>query len=110
MVFAAALDARKVCVVQDYYPYHYWYNMSSMTGQYDGKYLGKDVYKRQVLKSLKAEDFSATADVKKDLLYDNMVKIGVSYVGSLPSSSIQKIDVYKRQSLSSSLMRSIPFG
>ena len=39
MVFAAALDARKVCVVQDYYPYHYWYNMSSMTGQYDGKYL-----------------------------------------------------------------------
>ena len=41
------------------------------------------VYARSsVLKSLKAEDFSATADVKKDLLYDNMVKIGVSYVGS----------------------------
>ena len=40
------------------------------------------VYARSsVLKSLKAEDFSATADVKKDLLYDNMVKIGVSYVG-----------------------------
>ena len=38
MVFAAALDAKKVCVVQDYYPYHYWYIMSSMTGQYDGKY------------------------------------------------------------------------
>ena len=51
------------------------------------------VYARSsVLKSLKAEDFSATADVKKDLLYDNMVKIGVSYVGSLPSSSIQKIE------------------
>lgn len=50
------------------------------------------VYARSsVLKSLKAEDFSATADVKKDLLYDNMVKIGVSYVGSLPSSSIQKM-------------------
>ena len=33
------------------------------------------VYARSsVLKSLKAEDFSATADVKKDLLYDNMVK------------------------------------
>ena len=51
------------------------------------------VYARSsVLKNLKAEDFSATADVKKDLLYDNMVKIGVSYVGSLPSSSIQKIE------------------
>lgn len=52
MVFAAALDARKVCVVQDYYPYHYWYNMSSMTGQYDGKYLGKIKLLRERLEAI----------------------------------------------------------
>ncbi len=41
MVFAAALDARCICQIPDYYPYHYWYNQSSMTGQYDAEYLGK---------------------------------------------------------------------
>lgn len=41
MVFASVLDADKICTVPDYYPYHYWYNMSSMTGQYDPGYLEK---------------------------------------------------------------------
>ena len=41
MVFAAAIDAKGVCVVPDYYPYHYWYNTASMTGQYDARYLEK---------------------------------------------------------------------
>ncbi|MDO4261768.1 MAG: CdaR family protein [Eubacteriales bacterium] len=51
------------------------------------------VYARQsVLQSLRASDFSATADVQKDLLYDNMVKIDVSYVGNLSSGSIEKIE------------------
>ena len=41
MVFAAVLDARSVCALQDFYPYHYWYNMSSMTGGHDPDYLEK---------------------------------------------------------------------
>lgn len=41
MVFAAVLDAEKICSVPDYYPYHYWYNMSSMTGGHDPDYLDK---------------------------------------------------------------------
>ncbi|MFG6332760.1 MAG: glycosyltransferase [Lachnospiraceae bacterium] len=41
MVFAAILDAEKVCTVPDYYPYHYWYNLSSMTGGHDPAYLEK---------------------------------------------------------------------
>ena len=41
MVFASVLDAGKICTIKDYCPYHYWYNMSSMTGQYDPDYLEK---------------------------------------------------------------------
>ncbi|MBR5509666.1 MAG: glycosyltransferase family 2 protein [Lachnospiraceae bacterium] len=41
MVFAAVLDADKICAIPDYYPYHYWYNMSSMTGGHDPHYLEK---------------------------------------------------------------------
>ena len=41
MVFAAVLDAEKVCTIPDYYPYHYWYNVSSMTGGHDPGYLEK---------------------------------------------------------------------
>lgn len=57
MVFAAAIDAKGVCVVNDYYPYHYWYNMSSMTGQYDARYLEK-------IKLLR-ERMEAISDAKK---------------------------------------------
>lgn len=41
MVFAAVLDADKICSIPDYYPYHYWYNLSSMTGGHDPGYLEK---------------------------------------------------------------------
>ena len=35
------LDARRLCVVQDFYPYHYWINNKSITGQYDRGYMDK---------------------------------------------------------------------
>lgn len=57
MVFAAAIDAKGVCVVSDYYPYHYWYNTASMTGQYDARYLEK-------IKLLR-ERMEAISDAKK---------------------------------------------
>lgn len=41
MVFAAVLDAQRICAIPDYYPYHYWYNASSMTGGHDPDYLSK---------------------------------------------------------------------
>ena len=41
MVFASVLDAEKICTIPGYYPYHYWYNVSSMTGGYDPDYLDK---------------------------------------------------------------------
>ena len=48
--------------------------------------------RRSVLSQLKPSDFVATADMQKDLRYDSLVEIDVSYVGSLSSSVIQKIE------------------
>lgn len=52
MVFAAVLDARCICQIPDYYPYHYWYNQSSMTGQYDAEYLGKIKFLQERLQDI----------------------------------------------------------
>jgi len=49
MVFATILDAKGVCAIQDYFPYHYWYNVSSMTGKYDANYLEKIKFLRERL-------------------------------------------------------------
>lgn len=35
------LDAQKVVIVKDYYPYYYWMNDGSMTMKYDEKYMDK---------------------------------------------------------------------
>lgn len=55
MVFATVLDARKICAIPDYYPYHYWYNMSSMTGKYDPDYLEKIKFTRERLETISDE-------------------------------------------------------
>lgn len=52
MVFASILDARKVCTISDYYPYHYWYNMSSMTGGHDPGYLKKIKFLRERMEAI----------------------------------------------------------
>lgn len=52
MVFAAVLDAEKICVIPDYYPYHYWYNLSSMTGGHDPDYLNKIKRLRQRMETI----------------------------------------------------------
>ena len=41
ITFPVFLDARKLCVVQDFYPYHYWINQKSITGKYDSGYMDK---------------------------------------------------------------------
>lgn len=52
MVFASVLDAEKICTIPDYYPYHYWYNMSSMTGKYDPDYLKKIKFTKERLEAI----------------------------------------------------------
>lgn len=46
--------------------------------------------RRSVLNNLQVSDFTATADLQKDLRYDSMVKIEVSYAGN--SSLIDRIE------------------
>ena len=41
ITFPVLLDTQKLCVVQDFYPYHYWINQKSITGQYDSAYIEK---------------------------------------------------------------------
>lgn len=57
------LDAQNMSVVQDFYPYHYWFNQKSMTGKYDPYYLDKIKVLEKRLKEISAEkkvyDFSA---------------------------------------------------
>lgn len=41
LTFPVLLEARKMVVVQKYYPYHYWINGASITGKYDPHYMDK---------------------------------------------------------------------
>ncbi|MCD8241235.1 MAG: glycosyltransferase, partial [Lachnospiraceae bacterium] len=70
MVFAAVLDARCICQIPDYYPYHYWYNQSSMTGQYDAGYLGKIRLLRERMECIsdKKEVYDFRPQIRNDFL------------------------------------------
>ena len=39
LTFPVILETRKLCVVQNFYPYHYWINNKSITGKYDSGYM-----------------------------------------------------------------------
>ena len=41
ITFPVFLDTRKLCVVQNFYPYHYRINNQSITGKYDSGYMDK---------------------------------------------------------------------
>lgn len=41
ITFPVLLDAQKLCVVRNFYPYHYWINNKSITGKYDSGYMEK---------------------------------------------------------------------
>lgn len=41
LTFPVLLDVQKLCVVQNFYPYHYWINNHSITGKYDSACLSK---------------------------------------------------------------------
>lgn len=56
------LDAERMSVVKEFYPYHYWFNQKSMTGKYDPDYLRKIKIMERRLKEICREkgayDFS----------------------------------------------------
>lgn len=68
MVFAAVLDAGKICALPDYYPYHYWYNMSSMTGKHDPDYLEKIKLLRERMEAI--SDQKAVYDFRPQIRND----------------------------------------
>jgi glycosyltransferase involved in cell wall biosynthesis len=41
LTFPVLLDTQKLCVLQNFYPYHYWINQKSITGKYDSHYMEK---------------------------------------------------------------------
>lgn len=41
ITFSVLLDTGRLCVVRDFFPYHYWINQKSITGKYDGGYMEK---------------------------------------------------------------------
>lgn len=41
ITFPVLCDAKRVCMIEDYFPYHYWINGTSMTGKHDENYVGK---------------------------------------------------------------------
>lgn len=70
MVFTAVLDARKICTIPDYYPYHYWYNGSSMTGGHDPNYLRKIKFTKERLEAIAAEKdvYDFVPQIRNDFL------------------------------------------
>lgn len=68
MVFACVLDAHAICVIPDYYPYHYWYNISSMTGGHDPNYLKKIQFLRERLELI--SDTKAVYDFRPQIRND----------------------------------------
>ncbi len=41
ITFPVLCDANRVCMIENYFPYHYWINAKSMTGKHDENYVGK---------------------------------------------------------------------
>lgn len=41
LTFPVLCDAKRVSMIDNYFPYHYWINQKSMTGKHDPDYVGK---------------------------------------------------------------------
>lgn len=62
------LDAKKVVIVKDFYPYYYYMNNSSMTMKYDEKYMDKIKIMKENL--CRISDSKAAYDLKPQILND----------------------------------------
>ncbi len=68
ITFPVLLDARKLCVLPDFYPYHYWITDSSMTGKHDSAYLEK--VKRITRQLYRISDVKKVYDFKPQIRND----------------------------------------
>lgn len=70
ITFPVLLDTRKLCVVQDFYPYHYWINNKSITGQYDNAYIEKVKLLSRRLQAISDAKgvYDFTAQIRNDFL------------------------------------------
>ena len=70
ITFPVLLDTKKLCVVQDFYPYHYWINNKSITGQYDSSYIEKVKLLSGRLKNISDAKgvYDFTAQIRNDFL------------------------------------------
>lgn len=62
------LDAKKVVIIKDFYPYYYYMNNSSMTMKYDEKYMEKIKIMKENL--CRISDEKAAYDLKQQILND----------------------------------------
>ena len=70
ITFPAILDVGKLCVVRDFFPYHYWINQKSITGQYDRGYMEKVKLLAERLRSISREKnvFDFSEQIRNDFL------------------------------------------
>lgn len=70
ITFPVLLDTRKLCVAQDFYPYHYWINNRSITGKHDSTYLEKvKIITRQLYKiSVAKRVYDFAPQIRNDFL------------------------------------------
>lgn len=64
------LDAGRLCVVRDFFPYHYWINQKSITGQYDRGYMEKVKLLAERLRIISREKnvFDFSEQIRNDFL------------------------------------------
>jgi len=80
------LDAKKVVILKDYYPYYYWMNQASMTMKYDAEYMDKIKIMKDNLSRI--SDQKHIYDFKKQIQNDFLCLTVLHVKGS----------VYKRKS------------
>lgn len=70
LTFPVLLDTRKLCVVQNFYPYHYWINNKSITGKYDGGYMDKVYLLAERLTAISRDKavYDFTPQIRNDFL------------------------------------------
>ena len=70
ITFPVLLDTQKLCVVQNFYPYHYWINNKSITGKHDSTYVEKvKLITRQLYKiSVAKRVYDFAPQIRNDFL------------------------------------------
>jgi glycosyltransferase involved in cell wall biosynthesis len=87
------LDARKVVILKDYFPYYYWMNNSSMTMKYDEHYMEKIKILKQNL--IRISQLKKVYDFKPQIINDFLCLTILNVKGS----------IYKRKGTSYAVLK-----